>query len=263
MNDAVPGAVRIPSRATRVRAVWHRHMRVYTKNIFSNALPPFLEPLIFLAGIGLGLGLFIKEMDGLPYVEFLASGLMITAAMFTASFETTFGTYIRLEFDKVYDGMLGAPLHASDLMLGEILWCGTKGFIFSASVMLVCLACGVLHPGWVLLAPLAGFLSGVLFAVSGLLVATLVDNINNFNFYFSGFISPMFFFSGVVFPVSNLPPWLRPLAEALPLTHPVRLVRGLIQGLGPIHAWDLAYIAVFSLLVGWLAVARIKRRLID
>jgi len=216
-----------------------------------------------LAGIGLGLGIFIKEMDGIPYIQFLASGLLITTAMFTAAFEMSFGTYIRLTFDKVYDGMLGAPLTARDLMLGEILWCGTKGGIFSASVMLICLALGALPLGPVLLCPIIGFLAGVLFAVLSLLVSTIVDNINNFNFYFSGFLSPMFFFSGVVFPISNQPPWMRPIAEAIPLTHPVRLVHGLTRGLQLIHLWDLTYIVLFIVLVGGLAIHRISRRLID
>ena len=256
-------STQIPSRISRISAVWYRHYRVYIKNIFSNALPPFIEPLVFLAGIGLGLGIFIKEMDGIPYIQFLASGLLITTAMFTAAFEMSFSTYIRLMFDKVYDGMLGAPLTASDLMFGEILWCGTKGAIFTASVMLICLALGALPLGAILLAPLIGFLTGVLFAVLSLLVCTLVDNINNFNFYFSGFISPMFFFSGVVFPLSGLPAWLRPVAELIPLTHPVRLVRGLSRGLELIHLWDLTYIVVFIVAVGWLAIHRISKRLID
>lgn len=254
---------RVQSGARRVGAVWYRHFRVYANNIFSNALPPFIEPLVFLAGIGLGLGVFIKEMDGIPYLQFLASGLLITTAMFTSSFEMTFGTYIRLMFDKVYDGMLGAPLTARDLMLGEILWCGSKGAIFSASVMVICLAFGALPLGPVLLCPLIGFLAGTMFAVLALLVTTLVDNINNFNFYMSGFLSPMFFFSGVVFPVSNLPDFLRPLAEAVPLTHPVRLVHGLARGFGWIHLWDIAYVAAFTLLVGAWAIRRISRRLID
>jgi len=96
-----------------------------------------------------------------------------------------------------------------------------------------------------------------------LLVTTLVDNINNFNFFFSGMISPMFFFCGVVFPISKLPGWLKPVAEILPLTHPVRLIRGINSGLEWINLWDLAYMLLFSILVGWWAIARIRRRLID
>ena len=105
--------------------------------------------------------------------------------------------------------------------------------------------------------------TGVMFAVLSLLVTTVVSNINNFNFFFSGFLSPMFFFSGVVFPLSNLPSWLRPVAEAVPLTHPVRLVRGLSGGLLPIHLWDLAYIVGFTVLVGWIALLRMRRKLIE
>ncbi len=252
-----------PKRAARIGAVWYRHMRVYTKNIFSNSVPPFVEPLVFLLGVGLGLGAFITRMQGMPYVRFLATGLLMTTAMFTSAFEMTFGTYIRLVFDKIYDGMLGAPLTVGDLMLGEILWCGTKGALFTASVMIVTTAFGALSFGLVWLAPLVGFATGAMFAVLALLVTTVVDNINNFNFFFSGLISPMFFFSGVVFPLGNLPGWLRVVAEFLPLTHPVRLVRGIDQGLSPVNAWDGAYIVVFVAGIGALAVARIRKRLID
>jgi lipooligosaccharide transport system permease protein len=242
-------------------------MRVYTKTLFSNALPPFLEPLIFLVGIGFGLGAFVPTMAGIPYVSFLAAGILVTSSMYTAAFEMSYGTYIRMVFDKVYDGMLGAPVSADDLMIGEILWCGTKGAVFSFSVLLVCLLFGALSPGWILAAPLVGFLTGLMFAVLSLLITTLVDNLDNFNFYFTGLLSPMFFFSGVVFPLESLPRFLLPVAEILPLTHCVRLVRGFSagpgQGLGLVHLWDFAYCTIFILVIGSLAIGRIKKRLVD
>ena len=129
--------------------------------------------------------------------------------------------------------------------------------------MLVCMISGALSPGWIFFAPVVGFLTGLMFAVLSLFITTLVDNINNFNFYFSGFLSPMFFFSGVVFPLSNLPAWLRPVAEVMPLTHCVRLVRGIANGLGWVNAWDLAYIVLFSVGMGYWAIRRISRKLID
>jgi lipooligosaccharide transport system permease protein len=253
----------VPTFPARVGAVWYRHMRVYARNLFSNALPPFIEPIIFLMGIGLGLGANIGPMQGLPYIQFLAFGLLMTAAMFTAAFEMSYGTYIRLMFDKIYDSMMGAPLTAFDIMLGEILWCGTKGAVFTASVLIICLAFGTLPVGWVAFSPVVGFLTGLMFAVLALLVTTLVSNISNFNFFFSGLLSPMFFFSGVVFPLSKLPRFLLPVAEVLPLTHPVRLVRGFATGFNLIHLWDLAYCALFIVLVGWVAIRRIIRKLVD
>jgi lipooligosaccharide transport system permease protein len=189
---------------------------------------------------------------------------MMTAAMFTAAFECSFGTYIRLEFDKVYDGMLGAPITANNLLVGEILWAGTKGFVFSLAVLVVVGVFGILPVGRMLIAPVLGFLTGTMFGALGFLVTSWVKNINQFNFFFSGFISPMFFFSGVVFPVENLPTVVRPITEILPLTHPVRVARAFSTGeFGPILWWDMAYMILMTVGVGWWAIHRLRRKLVQ
>ena len=254
-----------PSLAQRLFSVWYRHVRVYTKNLLSNGLPPFLEPLLFLLGVGLGLGQYIKQhMDGLTYIEFLGTGLLVTAAMFTSAFECTFGTFIRLEFEKIYDGMLAAPITVNNLIVGEILWAGTKGFFFSFAVLCVLTAFRITHLPQGLLAPFVGFLTGVMFATLSLLVTSFVKTINHFNFYMTGFISPMFFFSGVVFPVSNLPSSVRFIAEIVPLTHAVRLVRATCTGRYQLNLTaDLAYVAVFIVVISVLAIRRIRGRLIS
>jgi len=252
-----------PALHSRLYSVWFRHFRVYTKNLISNGLPPFLEPLIFLAGIGLGMSRYIETMAGLPYLTFLATGLPITAAMFTAAFECSYGTFIRLEFDHVYEGMLAAPISVDDLLVGEIIWAGTKGVFFSLAVIIVVSAFGLVPLPWSLTTPLIGFLTGVMFAAFSMLITSFVKNINHFNFYFTGFLSPMFFFSGVVFPIDNLPPGLRPLAEIFPLTHVVRLCRaGDFANFGTSLLLDLLFIALFTLVTGWIGVARLKRKLI-
>ncbi len=257
-----------PNLAWRLYSVWYRHVRVYTRNIFSNGLPPFLEPLIFLAGVGLGLGRFIGEMDGVPYIEFLGTGLLVTAGMWTASFECTYGTFIRLEFEKVYDGMLAAPITARDLIVGELIWAGTKGVFFTFAVLVVFLVLAVLGYPIVpmpqaLMTPLFGFLVGLMFGTMSMFVTSFVKVINHFNFYFTGLLSPMFFFSGVVFPLSQLPGGLQWFAELVPLTHPTRLVRNLCNGrYDCILLLDLAYILAFILLFGMLAVRRLQKRMI-
>jgi len=253
-----------PPMHKRLFGVWYRHVRVYGRHILSNGFPPFVEPLIFLAGVGLGLGKFITEpMGGQPYVEFLSIGLLVTASMWTAAFECTWGTFIRMEFEKVYDGMLAAPMTAENLIIGEMLWAGTKGFFFSFAVLCVLSVFGLAPLPASLAAPAIGFANGLMFATISLLVTSFVKTINHFNFYMTGFLSPMFFFSGVVFPVSSLPPALRPFAEVVPLTHPVRIMRGICDGrLEWIHLADALYIVVFILVVGTLAVHRLKKRLI-
>ena len=259
-----PREINEPPLWARIMSVWFRHVRVYSRNLISNALPPFLEPLIFLVGIGIGLGRYIDTMNGFPYLEYLGSGLLVTAAMFTAAFECTFGTYIRMEFDKVYDGMLAAPLTAKNLLVGEILWAATKGFVFTLSVLVIISIFGVIPVGWSLMAPFIGFLTGAMFAALGLLITSFVDTINHFNFFFSGVISPMFFFSGVFFPIENLPDVVMPISEALPLTHAVRLARSLALGTpNPLWWLDLLYVFAFIGIVGWIAIRRLEKKLID
>jgi lipooligosaccharide transport system permease protein len=222
-----------------------------------------LEPLIFLAGVGLGMATYITSMDNMPYLLFLATGLPMTSAMFTAAFECSFGSFIRLEFDKVYDGMLAAPMSVADLFSGEILWAGTKGVFFSGAVVAVLSCFGLARFPGSLFTPVIGFFTGIMFASLSLLVTSFVKDINHFNFYFTGLLSPMFFFSGVVFPLANLPPVLRLAAEIFPLTHAVRLARALVMGqLTPVLVTDFLFMVVFTAAVGALALRRLSRRLI-
>lgn len=248
----------------RIYSVWYRHVRVYTKNLITNGFPPFVEPLVFLFAIGLGLGKYITDMGGIPYIKFLASGLLVTAAMFTAAFECSYGTFIRLEFDKAYDGMLAAPITVHDLLMGEILWAGTKGLFFSTAVLTVISIFGILSAQLFLVVPIIGFLTGMMFAAVSLLVTSFVKDINQFNFYFTGFISPMFFFSGVVFSLDNLPHFMKYFAEVLPLTHSVRLVRSCcLTGFSGTIFIDVGYIILLIAGIGFLAIKRLKKRLID
>jgi lipooligosaccharide transport system permease protein len=273
-----------PPLMVRIGSVWFRHMRVYTRNLISNGLPPFLEPLIFLLGIGLGLSIDVGNNYGIPYPLFLAAGLFMTASMFTAAFECSFGTFIRLEFDKVYDGMLAAPVSANNVLIGEILWAGSKGFFFSFCVLIAISGAlsilsieNIFSNIIIIFIPFLGLINGIMFGALSLLITSFVKNINHFNFYFTGFLSPMFFFSGVVFPVDNLPSVLKELAEIFPLTHTVRVTRavclhGLLSKypdmdssylLRPELLLDALYIVVFIVFISYLAITRLKKRLID
>jgi lipooligosaccharide transport system permease protein len=263
MNDS--RIIRYPPLRRRLYSVWYRHMRVYTRNLVSNGFPPFVEPFIFLVGVGLGLGNYITQpIGGVRYIEFLGTGLLVTTAMFTSAFECSFGTFIRLEFEKVYDGMLAAPITVNNLIVGEMIWAGTKGLFFSFAVLCILSAFKIVSLPYALLAPLVGFLTGVMFAALSMLVTSFVKNINHFNFYFTGFISPIFFFSGVVFPIKNLPAPVRPLAELVPLTHSVRLARSVCtNNYTPVLLLDLLYVAVFILVVGYFAIQRLRKRLVN
>lgn len=254
-----------PSFWARIASVWMRHFRVYNSDFLSNAFPPFLEPLILLAGLGIGFGSYIQTMGAMDYILFLASGIIVTSSMYTAAFECTYGTFIRMEFDYIYDGMLGAPLSPNDLIIGEILFAGTKGFFFALAVLIVTWALGIITYPLSILAAVIGFICGLMFGTLSMWISSFVKNINHFNFYFTGLLSPMFFFSGAVFPLENLPKAWQAVAEIIPLTHVVRPARafcapGLITSQ---MGMDLLYCAVFILLTGILALRGIRKRLID
>jgi lipooligosaccharide transport system permease protein len=222
----------------RLASVVHRHWVVYASTFLANALPAFFEPLLFLTAIGLGLGAYVTEgVAGLPMGAFMGPGALAMTAMFTASFETTYGTFVRLVYQKTYEGMLATPLSPGDVFLGEVLWCGCKGFMFTSIVLIVFLVFGFFNDwwrfinGWALpLIPVVGACCSLLFAGLGLHVAAVTKNMNNFNLFISGVLSPMSLFSGMVFPVSDLPPILREIAFALPLFHVTELNRLLLFG---------------------------------
>ena len=156
-----------------------------------------------------------------------------------------------------------APLSARDILVGEILWAGSKGVFFSFAVIVVVGIFGLIPFPWSFTTPVIGFFTGIMFASLSLLITSFVKNINHFNFYFTGFLSPMFFFSGVVFPLENLPRALRPVAEVFPLTHVVRLCRALDFGrLHPSLLLDFLFIIAFTGITGAIAIKRLEKRLI-
>ena len=192
-----------------------------------------------------------------------ATGIIVPPAMYTAAFECTFGTFIRLEFDKVYDGMLSASITSEDLLIGEMFFAGTKGIFFSTAVLIVISIFGFVPSPVAVFSPLVGFFTAFMFAALSLYVTSFVKNINHFNFYFTGLLTPMFFFSGIIFPLTNLPVFMQYTAEIFPLTHVARIVRAFCFNSFNIYLLlDLLYIVVFILVFGFLAVKKLKKRLI-
>jgi lipooligosaccharide transport system permease protein len=257
-------AMLYPSWSSRIYSVWYRHYKVYTKNFFSNGFPPFFETTFFLFAFGLGLGSYISPIDGLSYLQFMASAIPVTAAMFTAAFESSIGTYVRLEYEKVYDGMLSGSITADDLIIGEILFCGTKGFFFSASVLIVIAVAGLISAPSALLVPVVGFLTGIMFSALSLWVTSFVKNINHFNFYLSGVLTPLFFFSGIFFPLEQFPPFIQLFCRWLPLTQVAILCRAC-----SLNQWNwslllnLLYCLVFISLFTRISLVQLRKRLID
>ncbi len=244
-------------------SVWRRNASMYARTWRLNLLPNFFEPVFYLTALGIGVGAYISDMAGVSYVEFLAPGLVCVAAMNGASFEVTYNFFVRLSFEKSYDAMLTTPLEPDDILAGEILWAMTRVMIYGGAFFVVVALWGLAPlPGSLLAIPVIP-LAGLLFAAIGITFTLRIPDINFFSFYFTLFLTPLFLFSGVFFPLEERLSgvWLW-VAEALPLVHPVRLARSAFASeFTWVAAWDLFYILGLSYVLLWRARQVVRRRL--
>jgi lipooligosaccharide transport system permease protein len=244
-------------------AVWHRNFAMYRRTWKLNILPNFFEPLLYLLSIGIGVGAYVDQMGGTSYVAFLAPGLVAVSAMNGASFEVTYNAFVRLNFEKTYESMLTTPIQPEDVLAGEMLWAVTRASIYGGCFFAAVAAVGLApfpHALWAL--PVIP-LTGLLFAALGFAFALRIPTLDLFSFYFTLFLTPLFLFSDVFFPLEErlAGRWLS-VAEALPLLHPVRLMRHAFRGEADWRlAWDVLYSLAVSAALLALAARTIRRRL--
>jgi lipooligosaccharide transport system permease protein len=243
--------------------VWLRNFTIYQRTYLTTILPNFFEPLIYLMGMGIGLGAYVRQINGLPYLTYIAPGLMASSAMMGASFETTYNVFVKLHFGKIYDAMLVTPLNVEDIVLGEMLWATTRSVIYGLSFYAVIALFGV--PVWSSLLTVVPVIAatGALFAVFGLLFTALIPIIDLYSYYYTLFMTPMFLFSGIFFPLDTLPDWVATIAWFTPLYHAVNVARSSVLG-----TWtggevvDIAWIAVLTLLLLGFAAIFMRKRMI-
>ncbi len=246
--------------------VWYRHVRVYTKTIWANAMPPVFEPFFFFTAVALGIGSYMPSasFNGLSYAAFVASGLVVSSAMFTAVFETTFGTFVRLVYQKTYDAMLGTHLRVNEIFIGELLFAATKGAVFSTIVLAVTAAFGVRPTPWCILVPVVGAATSYLFGAIGLIVTSYVRMINNFAFFTTGIVTPLFFFSGTFFPIRGHYWALDVFASLLPLTPAIELSRALYKSeFTSLTVLYLLILIAYLIICHTIALRRMRRRLLS
>jgi lipooligosaccharide transport system permease protein len=208
--------------------LWQRNASIYRRTYKLNILPNFFEPLLYLVAMGLGLGAYLARIRGIDYIDFIAPGLVATAAMYGTSFEVTFNAFVKMQFGKVYDAVMATPLSIEDIGLGEILWGTTRALIYGTVFLIIASLFGVAHSWLVVFAPVAIGLIGLLFSVIGLAFTAVIPLIDFFTYYWTLFITPMFLFSGIFFPLDRLPGWVEPVAWFVPLHQGVNLMRALM-----------------------------------
>jgi lipooligosaccharide transport system permease protein len=254
---------RLPRLRAGALAVWRRNILVWRKLFVPALLMNFGEPVLYLLGMGFGLGHFVGNMSGMPYLAFLASGIVASSAMTTASFEGMYSVYTRMVPQKTYDAILASPLEVDDILAGEMLWCATKSLFSGMAILVVAGLLGVVA-GWQALWVLpVVFLIGLCFAGPAMIMSALATSYDFFNYYFVLVITPMFILCGVFYPVSTLPEAARHAVQFLPLTHAVILTRALVAGSELSQPLlHLGVLAIYGAIGYYVAVMLVRRKLL-
>ena len=244
-------------------AVWRRNVLVWRRLIGPAIVMNFGEPALYLLGLGYGLGFFIGEMADMPYLMFLASGIIASSAMTTATFEGMYSVYTRMVPQRTYEAILATPLETDDIVAGEMLWCGTKSLFSGIAILAVAAAIGVVE-GWqaVWALPVI-FLTGLCFAGPAIMMSAIAGSYDFFNYYFVLALTPMLLVSGVFYPMETLPDVVQSVVQLLPLPHAVALTRPLMAGL-PLETpvLHLGVLAAYAVISYYLAVVLVRRRLV-
>lgn len=258
----LPALIPSPRGAYRV---WRRGATIFGKRWLTILVPNFVEPLLYLAALGLGLGAFIQEggIGGESYPQYIAPGLLAANAMFAASFESTFNTFVKLKVDRVYEAIVSTPVNVEDAIAGEYLWAGTRAVMQGTVFLAVLTALGLISSPWAILIPFVILLVGIMFSVMGTLFTSLIPTIDLYGYYFTLVITPLFLFSGIFFPVDGFPAPVPQLAWFTPLYHAVEACRALATGPTPAVLVDVAWMVVFTAILALLPIYFMRRRLIS
>jgi lipooligosaccharide transport system permease protein len=243
--------------------VWRRDMRVFSKLWKGALLPQFFDPVFYLAAMGFGLGTYLTRVNGIDYAQFIGSGLIASAVMWAASFETTWNIYFKMEENRLYDAILTTPVEVQDLVAAEVAWAATRALIYGSAFLGIVALFGLVESPWAVVVPLFLVLGGTCFATMGMTFTTLVARVELYSYYYTLFITPLFLFSGIFYPLDRLPDWTHVVAWFTPLYHLVQITRGLVLGPDALAViGNAAWLAVVTLAIFVVPVRAMRRRLV-
>ena len=245
--------------------VFQRNLLVWRKLMIPSLLGNIAEPLIWLVAFGYGMGLLVGQVTvngtQVPYILFLASGSICMSAMNAASFEALYSAFSRMHVQKTWDGIMNAPVSLDDVVMSEMLWAGFKAFFGITAILGVMLALGISHSPKLLAAWPVLLFVGITFSCIALIFNALAKGYDFFTYYFTLFLTPMMFLSGVFFPREQLPGVVRFVSDWLPLTNAIELVRPMFLDEWPQHpARNVLVLAVYAVVSFWIALALTRKR---
>jgi len=266
---AAPSHFAPPRLSMRWWPVFLRNLLVWKKLAIPSLVGNIAEPLMWLVAFGYGMGALVGQVTintpqgsvAVPYILFLASGSICMSAMNAASFEALYSAFSRMHVQKTWDGIMNAPVSLDDVVMAEMLWAGFKALFSVTAIMVVMLALGISHSPKLLLAWPVLLGVGITFSCIALVFNALAQGYDFFTYYFTLFLTPMMFLSGVFFPREQLPVLVRHISDWLPLTNAVELVRPLFMDQWPAQPWlHAGVLLVYTVAAFWLALALTRKR---
>ncbi len=251
----------------RAYMVWRRDFTVYTRTWLTNFVAPILEPVLYLFAFGFGFGVMIDKINyqgyEISYIRFFAPAIIAITTLNYSFFETTFGSFVRMYYQKTFDSIISTPLSIEDVILGEILWGATRSFMAGTIMLIVIAFYGILEfPSALLIIPLS-FFCGLLFGSLGMIFTSIVQRIDMFNIPIFLLFMPMYLFSGTFFPLENLPKWMQNVAQVFPLTHFTYLIRNSAMGIFDVRMlFSLLFLVILCFILLYIAIVWMKRKLI-
>ncbi len=253
----------LPRPGLRWLPVWRRNFLVWRKLAIPSVLGNLADPLIYMLGLGYGLGSLLPQISGVSYVSFLAAGTVVASTMNAATFEALYSAFSRMHVQKTWDAILNTPLSLDHVLTAELVWAASKGLLSGLAILLVIAALGLTTSPLALWVIPVILLTGLAFAAMGLIVCALAPSYDFFMYYFTLFITPMLLVSGVFFPADQLPAAVHALAAWLPLSHAVQLARPLLLGEVPANALGhVAALLVIAIIAFYIATVLTRRRLL-
>ncbi len=223
-----------------------------------------VEPTIYLLAFGFGFGSLVSTIGGYDYVDFVATGIVATAVLFSSAFPAMFGTFVKYQFQHTYDAILAAPVDTEELVTAEALWMAMRASVYGCFPLIVGMFFG-LDPSWgMLTVPVIAFVSGYGWASFGIAVAGFANSIDSFSYIVSAVLTPLFLVAGTFFPLDQLPEWAQTLGELNPLHQCVELVRHAVFGFeGWTDLLRLGSLVLFGVAMWRLAIRAMTRKLVD
>lgn len=253
----------LPAFSSRFIHVWRRNRLVWRKLAIPSILGNLADPMLYMLGLGYGLGTMVPDIGGMPYIAFLAAGTVCSSTMMSASFEAMYSGFSRMHVQKTWEAILNAPVTLDDVVLGEAVWAASKSLLSGMAVLIVACALGLVASSLALLVVPLVLLTGLAFASLGLVMTALSPSYDFFMYYFTLVITPMMLISGVFFPLEQLPGWLQSAAQALPLAHAVSIARPIMNGMAPAGVMThLLVLAAYAVAGFYIALVLTRRRLL-